>query len=601
MPRNIQRAYEKGTRDYSGKPGDRYWQNKTTYRIQADVDLHSRRVTGRSNMIYKNNSLDTLRMVRIKLAQDLWRRNGQRGSDLAESDIGDGVEVGAIQVEGVLLPLKSRSRGNTFLNLQLPSALLPGNSVKIDMEWSYIAPAAKGTPRACVCDSSSWFAAYWYPQIAVYDDLHGWADMPYTGLQEMYNDFADYELEITVPRGVMVWATGVWQNAEELLAAEYFSRYLNAMESDRVVPVFSPEDYRRGLFFFRSEGKQTFKYRATDVPDVAFGFSDHYLWDARGVVVDSVSGRRALVSAAYHPESKDYYEVCEVAAKGLALMSTFMPGYPYPYPRMTVFNGDDGMEFPMMCNDVSTYPNSPLTLTIHETSHTYFPFMMGINEQYYAWMDEGWAAFFDVVVSDSVAGKPIGRMRNYGDYAGTDQDMPPITPSRHLGNPAYRVAAYNRPQAAYFTLYQMLGYERFHRCLVTYMDRWKGRHPQPYDFFYTWNEVAGENLDWFWRPWFFDWGYPDLAVAGVVGNGGRRPRVKIENRGHFPVTIRGEVWYEDGTRGKFERSANVWKRGVNTVEIGVMAGKRVVRVELGDRLVSDAEPNNNIWQIGQKK
>jgi hypothetical protein len=123
-----------------------------------------------------------------------------------------------------------------------------------------------------------------------------------------------------------------------------------------------------------------------------------------------------FVSAAYNSASTDYPQVTKIAADGIRLMSTYLPGYPFPYPVMTVFNGDDGMEYPMMCNDVSTAPRSPMTLTVHEMSHTYFPFMMGINEQDHAWMDEGWAAFFDYLLSDSLSNHTLGGVRDYSSY-----------------------------------------------------------------------------------------------------------------------------------------------------------------------------------------
>jgi aminopeptidase N len=216
-------------------------------------------------------------------------------------------------------------------------------------------------------------------------------------------------------------------------------------------------------------------------------------------------------------------------------------------------------------------------------------------------MDEGWAAFFDVVVSDSIAGKPVGRMRNYWDFAGTENDMPPMTPSRHLSNPAYRVASYNRPQAAYFALYQMLGYERFHRCMVTYMDRWKGKHPQPFDFFNTWNAASGENLNWFWKPWFFDWGYPDLAVTGVQNNGGRKPLIEIENKGTMPMSVMGEIEYADGSKENFVRTAEVWKTGAKKISIPARGGKMIQRVTLGNRQVSDTDAGNNVWKAPEPK
>ncbi len=590
LPRNLQRSYDNQTRSNDGKPGAKYWQNRAEYRIDVQVDVPNKIVSGKSNIRYFNNSPDTLKLIRLKLAHDLWRKNSQRAYELAAADITEGVEIRELRLNDAPLFGDQIRQANTFLDLTPDQPLSPGQSVDLSLEWSYIAPSAPGTvPRECVCDSTTWFVAYWYPQVAVYDDLHGWADAPYNGLQEMYNDFSDYEVRISVPGNMMVWATGVWENSAELLNPEFEQRYQKALSTTDIVKIFSPEDYAAKKPFFRPAERHTFLYKAQGVPDFAFGFSDHYLWDATTVTVDPATGRKALAAAAYNPDSKDYYDVCRITGEALKLFSTWLPGYPYPYPRMTVFNGDDGMEFPMMCNDASTHPQSPIGLTVHESSHTYFPFMMGINEQYYAWMDEGWAAFFDVLVTDSIAGKSQGRLRNYPDAAGTDMDMPPMVPSRNLGH-AYRVAAYNRPQAAYFALYQMLGYERFHKCMVEYMNRWKGKHPQPFDFFNTWNDAAGENLDWFWKPWFFDWGYPDLAVTGMDKKG-----IIIENRGTMPTTVAGEITYNDGTKETFRRTAEVWKQGNTQIYIPIKAGKTIQQVTLGDPLVSDAVKENNIY------
>jgi len=590
MPRNIRQAYERQTRSHDGRPGPKYWQNRAEYKINAAVDLSGRELSGRADIRYFNESPDTLTMIRLKLAHDLYRKNGQRAYDLNPDAITEGVLVSQVRVGGKPVDAKALQQHNTFLDVKLDVPLAPGQSRELGVDWAYIAPPAQGAPREGVYDSTTWFVPYWYPQVAVYDDLHGWADAPYNGLQEMYNDFADYEVRLTVPANIMVWATGTWQNAEEILKPDYYGRYRMAQGMHVVVKIFSPQDYAYGGNFFKATDKHTFVYKAEQVPDFAFAFSSYYLWDATATVVDAATGRRAFVSAAYNPKSEDYYQVCRAAADGLNLMSRWLPGYPYPYPCMTVFNGSGGMEFPMMCNDGSTHPNSPVSLTVHETAHTYFPFMMGINEQYYAWMDEGWAAFFDVLVTDSLAGKSLGKLRNYHDFAGTDMDMPPMTPSRNLSNPSYRVASYNRAQAAYFNLYQMLGYERFHRCMVEYMNRWKGKHPQPFDFFHTWNEASGENLDWFWKPWFFDWGYPDLAVAEVGPKG-----IVVENTGTMPMTVVGTIEYEDGAKEQFRQNASVWKAGKRTVLIPTVAGKKVQTVTLGDPQVSDTVKANNTW------
>ncbi len=591
MPRNIRRAYQKQTRSWDGHPGPKYWQNRAEYRISAEVSVAEGQISGRAEVRYFNQSPDTLKTLRLKLAHDIYRKNAPRAFDLNPKAITeDGVEILGVRIQGEPLEKSLWRRNATFLDLPLPQPLLPGQALDANIEWRFFMPPAAGAPREGKYDSTTWFVPYWYPQIAVYDDLRGWADAPYTGLQEMYNDFSDYRVRITVPADIMVWATGVWQNPKEILQEPFYERYRKAQTADSVQVIFSKEDYANQARFFWATDSHTFEYHASDVPDFAFAFSNHYLWDAVSTVVDPLSGRRALVQAAYRPQSLDFKRVCRAAADALSLMSRWLPGYPYPYPVMTVFNGSGGMEFPMMCNNGSTHPTSPVGLTVHETAHTYFPFLMGINEQDYAWMDEGWASFLDVLVTDSLEGRSTGRLRNYPDVAGTDADVPPMVPSRHLTNPAYRIAAYNRPQAAYFALYQLLGYERFHRCMTTYIERWKGKHPQPFDFFFTWNEAAEENLNWFWKPWFFEWGYPDLAVAGVSKKG-----VIIENVGTMPQTISGTVLFEDGSEQAFWYSAAAWKSGNRTFVVPLNKRLRVKQVRLEHPQVADADATNNLW------
>jgi hypothetical protein len=488
-----------------------------------------------------------------------------------------------------------QSRNATFLDVSLKKTpLLPKSSATVTVRWAYTLPASKGSARECVCDSTTFFVPYWYPQIAVYDDLNGWASFPYTGQQEFYHDFADYDVSITMPPGFQVWATGEWQNAREILTPEYLKRWTKAQTAAEVLSVFTEKELKNGGIY-RSKSPTTFRFKATDVPDFAFAASDHYNWDATSVVVDDKTGRRTFVSAAYSTASTDYPEVAKIAADGIRLMSTWLPGYPFPYPVMTVFNGDDGMEYPMMCNDVSTAPRSPMTLTIHEVSHTYFPFMMGINEQDHAWMDEGWAAFFDYLLSDSLSGHTLGGVRDYSSISGTENDVPPMVKSRNL-SAAYRNAAYQRPSQAYFTLLDLLGYEKFHACMTEYMDRWKGKHPAPFDFFQTWNDVSGQNLDWFWRPWFFDWGFPDLGIQGVIKDEAANGDViMVERKGNIPVPIHLVVEYTDGSKETFHETAAVWRDGKQNLRMSCTEGKKVKSAELGATTIPDADRKDNVW------
>lgn len=596
VPRNYLKSYERGTRSWDGKPGPNYWQNRAAYTISASIDPKTRRLSGEETITYTNNSPDTLKNLRFKLQHDRYRKGVQRASDVAASDVSDeGTRIESLTYNGQTVDATDQSRNATFLDVSLKKTpLVPKSSATVTVRWSYTLPASKGAARECVCDSTTFFVPYWYPQIAVYDDLNGWATFPYTGQQEFYHDFADYDVSITMPPGFQVWATGEWQNAREILTPEYLNRWTKAQTASEVLSVFSEKELKNGGIY-RSNSPSTFRFKATDVPDFAFAASDHYNWDATSVVVDDKTGRRTFVSAAYNTASRDYPEVAKIAADGIRLMSTWLPGYPFPYPVMTVFNGDDGMEYPMMCNDVSTYPSSPMGLTLHEISHTYFPFMMGINEQDHAWMDEGWAAFFDYLLTDSLSGHTLGGVRDYSSISGTENDVPPMVKSRNLSS-AYRNAAYQRPSQAYFTLLDLLGYEKFHQCMTEYMDRWKGKHPAPFDFFQTWNDVSGQNLDWFWRPWFFDWGYPDLGIQGVIKDEAANNEViMVERKGNIPVPIHLEVEYTDGSKETFHETAAVWRDGKQNLRMACAEGKKVKSAKLGATTIPDADRKDNVW------
>lgn len=596
FPRNLQRAYDKGTRSTDGKPGPKYWQNRAAYAIKAGLEPKKRRLSGEAAITYYNNSPDTLKIIRLKLAHDLYRKGGQRASDVSPDDVGEGVRIAALTYNGKPVPETQRRRRNTFLDIQLDGMpLLPGASASIAVNWSYTLPADKNAARECVCDPTTFFVPYWYPQVAVYDDLRGWADAPYNGLQEFYHEFADYDVTLTLPKGYMLWATGEWQNAADLLDSVYLDRYKRAHTATEVIKVFTEAELKAGGVF-KKQKQHAFHYKASDVPDFAFAASDHYNWDATSVVVDDRTGRSTFVSAAYDSKSNDFYRVARIAADGIRLMSTWLPGYPFPYPCMTVFNGNDGMEYPMMVNDASVGENFVTSLTVHEVAHTYFPFMMGINEQDYAWMDEGWASFFDFLLADSLTGNK-SNLRGYNFVAGTDSDVPPMTRSRFLSGGAYGNAAYGRPQNAYIALLDLLGYDTFHRCMTGYMDRWKGKHPMPYDFFNTFNELSGQNLDWFWRPWFFEWGYPDLGVRPVVRDEAANcDLIFVQKNGNIPVPVYLDIQYSDGSQESLHYKADIWKDGQTYIKIQATTGKTVASVALGHRTVPDTERKNNTWK-----
>lgn len=598
FPRNFVTSYTNGVRSNNGAPGPRYWQNHSDYTINVTLHPKKKKVSGDQKVTYYNESPDTLKIIRLKLLHDLYRKGGQRSDDVNPDDITEGVEIKSLTINGIAVDESAQKRHNTFLDIRLKTPLAPKSSLQLSTSWSFTLPADPNATRECVCDPSTFFVPYFYPEIAVYDDLHGWANTPYNGLQEFYHDFSNYDVTITLPKGYQAWATGEWQNPADILQPVYLERWQRAHTSPEVLSIFSEAELKSGKVY-KKAAKNVFRFKATEVPDFTFAASAHYNWDATSVLVDDATGRRAFVSAAYDSKSRDFKGVARIAADGIRLMSTWLPGYPFPYPCLTVFNGNDGMEYPMMINDASVSENYVVALTVHETAHTYMPFMMGINEQYYAWMDEGWANFFEHFLSDSLENKKSNIWG--GQRFGLDWEVPPMVPSRSLDDHSYGFNVYIRPQFAYTQLYDLLGYERFHYCMKTYMDRWKGKHPGPYDFFNTFNEASGQNLDWFWKPWFFEFGYPDLKVSVAkmdnIASGAPRYVAYVERVGILPVPLHLEVEYQDGVKEVRHKPAEVWKNADQRVlEIPLQDAKIPAKLTLGSKTIPDVQPADNVWK-----
>ncbi len=602
VPLNIRQAYENSTRSWDGKPGENYWINHADYTIKAELKPETRSVNGSAGIVYHNQSPDTLNQVVLRLYQDFFRQGGVRDWAIGEADLHDGVKISQIVVNDSILDLKaddplfSRQRTNLIIDLQ--ESLEPGRQLQMKIDWAFTI-SKYANVRMGSYDSTSFFVGYWYPQIAVYDDIDGWDRFYYSGMQEYYNDHNNYDVEITVPRGFIVWATGELQNPREVLSNKYLKRYQKARKSSDIIHIIEKEDLD-DQSVTKQQPKLTWKFRAEKVPDFAFATSDHYLWDGTYLQLPDGKSDGVFISAAYKTESKDFYEVAEISRKTIAFFSEELPGVPFPYPEITVFNGGGGMEYPMMVNNGSTpaYYRT-VHLTSHEIAHTYFPFYTGTNERKYAWMDEGWAVMLPFELQSRLAPDydPIKKtIEEYLKYAGTEYEMPMMIPSILYGSnayrPAYRIAAYNRSAIAYQLLKDMLGETLFVKSLKAYIHRWQEKHPIPYDFFFTFNEVTGKNLNWFWKPWFFEHGYPDLAIKDVIDFGPEK-QVIIEKVGNLPVPVHLKVYYTDHV-DSLHYGTEVWKTNSRGFTIKLPAAEKIIQLELGHKHIPDANRENNI-------
>lgn len=592
----FQKAYQKETRAISGAPGKNYWQNTADYNIKINFNPETRLIMGSVEIQYTNNSPDVLEEIWFKLYPNLYKKGVPRKSKFNERDLGEGVKITSVLFNDHVKDTAIFVIEGTNMHAKIP-ALASGKTINFKIEYNYI--LNKGSHmRTGQVDEGAHFIAYFFPRIAVYDDVDGWNKIPYSGAEEFYNDFCNFKAAITVPIGYGVWATGDLLNGTEVFDKSVFKKLQQAEKSDVTINVIDSTDLINNKVTAQKPFN-TFKFNAENVVDFAFATSNHYLWKSNSLIVDSTTKRRTRVDAVFNLKHKDYYEVIDFARKTVHAMSYNFPKWPFPYNHITVFDGLDQMEYPMMVNDNPTSNTfDAITLTDHEIFHTMFPFYMGINETKYAWMDEGWATIGEWIISpliDSTIVDEYGVLPT-GSSSGTDDDTPIVTLTTALKGAGLFTNSYPKPGFGYLFVKDYLGDKLFTKALHNYIKNWNGKHPMPYDFFYSMNTGAGKNLDWFWKRWFFEDGVTDMAIK-AVNKADDSYNIEIENKSNKPLPIDLTITYSDGTKEKVHYNIGVWESGNTTYNSIITTNKRITKVVMGSSHVPDKNRNDNSFVV----
>jgi hypothetical protein len=524
--------------------------------------------------------------------------------------ITEGVELHRVAVNGRELRPRARAGdtsgyavNGTILTIPLPEPLPAGGSVELEFAWSFTVPSL-GAPRMGQ-DGEVFYLGYWYPQLAVFDDVNGWQTDPYMTNGEFYMGYADYEVALTVPEGWLVAATGTLQNPEQVLAPAVRERLDRARRSGDVVRVVTPEDRGAGRATARgTSGKLTWRFRAENVRDFAWGASREYVWDATHAIVGDhdADGRpdTTMIHTLYRPD-RGWTEWARYARHSVEFLSRTL--WPYPWPHMTAVEGliGGGMEYPMITliggagDSVALY-----SVTVHEIGHMWFPMMVGSDEKRFAWQDEGITRFNQSLgMADFFRG--YDRFAQSMDaYAGIVNRGDEVEIMRHadlypVGSPAFGVASYEKTSIVLRALMGVLGEETFFRALREYGRRWRDKHPTPFDFFNTVEDVAGRDLDWFWTPWFFETWTLDQALGPVTPAGGAL-EVVIEDHGLAPMPARVVVSRADGSTERHEVPVEVWLSGARRHVLRIAAEPAATRIEIDpERWFPDIDRENQVW------
>jgi len=614
VPMDYTIARLSGTRTDSGEPGSNYWINSAEYDIDFTLHPADTMLEGSQTVVYTNNSPDTLNAVVVNLLQNLHAEGVVRNEAV---EVTKGYQFSSIKINGVKAEAFNRNWNvetyaieGTVMYLAGFDDLAPGGEIELSFEWSYKIAQQGISGRMGYNKDNLYYIGYFYPQIAVYDDVIGWHTDQFMGNAEFYADFADYTVSVTAPGNWLVYGTGELLNAEENLSEEVYNRMVEAHNSDDVMNVVSEDDFGLASTSAESEDEWlTWEFKSEKVRDVAYSATRESIWDATRTAVGDLDGDGEIdyskINAFYRESAPKWSEVAAYSAHSIDFFSRYL-AFPYPWPHMTAVEGagiiGGGMEFPMMTVMGSYNRRSAEDLynvTAHELAHMWMPMIANSNERRYAWMDEGATSFNENQArTEYFPGRDhdVAERGYYYRVAMNDMEGEIMRWSDyHYNGASYGVASYSKPGMVLDALRGVLGVETFNEAWQTYMDRWAYKHPYPWDMFNTFEDVSGRDLGWFWRSWYYETWTLDQAVLSVDETDAGTVIV-IEDRGKVLMPVHLAITTTDGTVSTEVIPVDEWLKGKTKVTYTFPAGKEVSRVEIDpENNFPDLNPQNNVW------
>jgi hypothetical protein len=589
-------------RSASGRPGPRYWQQRVDYRIDATLDTDRHEVRAQEAITYTNNSPDTLTSIWMHLEQNICAAEsitstlnqpplvfGASAFDFSCKGFKGGVTLQNLSSSGRAL---KRVIDGTIMRVDLPAPLAPGQSVTIDVAWSFPVPEY-GAARMGR-DGSLYEIAQWYPRVAVYDDVRGWNHEPYIGAGEFYLEYGRFDVSITLPARFVLVATGRLQNPEAVLTAQQRERLARALRSVEPVAVITAAEAGRPVSRPQQTGSLTWRFAADSVRDFAFAAGPELRWDASGF-------NGVLINTLYRPNASMWTEANRMARAAIQHFSE--QWYPYPYPHATTIEGPiEGMEYPMLTFVPKGVTREDLHwVLMHEFGHEWFPMLVGSNERLYPWMDEGFNTFIDLeAVQHYFPGTAYAdtvtriALNLYPEHAIEGREQALITRPIEVHDLFW--LGYRKPSLMLNLLrYEVLGRDRFDGALREYIEAWAFKHPTPADFFRVMRDQSGMDLDWFWRGWVYTAARLDQAVDSIATGADGGQSVIILSNGTMIMPAELKLTFADETVQTVRLPVDMWNLG-RRFEYRVPGSKRVIAAEVDPRAAyPDTNRANNRW------
>jgi len=552
----IRRAWEAGTRGPTGRPGPKYWQLWMDYTIHASLDPTTSTVTGRETAVIHNNSNSALTSIQLRLDQNIFAPDVPKLESVPSLTGGMKISRLAVNGQDVNLdppPMRRRRRGaqpqaqlavygldQTSARIVLTNPIPAHGVDTLQADWSFevpLVPAGERGERMGRWADSLYQVGQWYPRVAVYDDLRGWDTDPYLGPSEFYNNFGHFDVTIDVPAGWIVGATGVLQNPDQVLTAAERERLSHALDADTTLNVV-PAGVRgpgKSTAAGNSEGRVSWHFVADTVGDVAWATSNQFVWDVSRATIPGKG--RVPINILYLPgDAQRYADAGPTARHALQFYSKLW--MPYTFPQLTIVDGPEmGMEYPM-------FIMSSVGAADHETGHQWWPMMVGTNETWYGFMDEGFNQYMNILSRDDRMGRPVnldGLGQSYGRISGNEREAPLMWDANY-GGPMYSFQAYSKAPMMLSALGGVVGDSAVWRAMSGYAKAWRFKHPSPWDYAYFMDNALGRDLDWFWYYWLFTTDAVDGSIQKVVQSGSRTT-VTVRQDGDMPSPVVLKVFF----------------------------------------------------------
>ena len=577
-----------------------YWQQHVDYKMDINMDVSDFTFNGEQELVYTNNSPDTINKVyyhlffnafqpgsqmdvRSRTIRDPDRRVGSRIFELEQKDYGI-LDVVSLKQEGKKVVFEQKE---TVLLARLNSPLLPGEKTTLSMVFDGQVPLQIRRSGKLNKEGVDLTMTQWFPKLSEYDE-EGWHPNPYIG-REFHGVWGDYTVNITIDKNYVVGGTGYLQNADEI--GHGYSNDAKQTNKETL----------------------TWRFYAPNVHDFAWAADPEFIHDIK----KSKSG--VDLHFFYKPDV-NIENWKKLQDDSVGLMDYFEEAIgPYPWKQYSIIQGGDGgMEYAMctMITGQRPYP-SLFGVTAHEMAHAWFQHLLATNEAKHPWMDEGFTEYITSLAEEAVVGKPsrYPHKSSYDRYyllvnSGVEQAQT-VHSDRYDYNFAYGASSYSKGSVFLSQLGYIIGKDNLDKTLKRYYEEFKFKHPTPNDFKRVAEKVSDMELEWYLNDWTrtdhkIDYG---LDISSLQSD----RVVTLKRKARMPMPLDVEVSFSDGTKDMYYiptdlmhgnkkfNSNNVyymqpWTWASPEYDFVVQGNKKVVKVEIdpSKRLADYNQMDNSI-------